>query len=291
MAMQRVTLVNQQDFENHYWNQLNDFERVFLAEGDSWFSYGSLRFNNLLRFLELPYPALVLDIAQPGDTLRRMHETTRNPRFYFYLKNLSGRRWDGIFLSGGGNDIIDAAWNPKINASEIFTRPADPSTITATNLDQVINRPALDALLGYIRVNVEQIVREGRDQAGGNSVGVPMFMHTYAPVQPRNSPVRALPMGPWLYPACRWLGIDESLWRGLADRLLGELAATLKGLALPQFSVIDTLAQTTSIVPSAVGATGDSNDWENEIHPNRSGYIKLARTWTDAIVAQLPPLP
>ena len=287
MAMQRVRLVNLQEFDSEYWNRLNEFERVFVAEGDSWFSYGSLRFNTLLRYLELPYSALVLNIAQPGDTLRRMHETTRNPQFYSVLKNRGGRRGDGIFLSGGGNDVIDAAWNPKIQAAEILLRPADPASITRANLDQVIDRAAYDQLLRYVARNIEQIVLQGRDQTGGNSVDVPLFMHTYAPVQPRNAPVRRLKLGPWLYPAMVWLGIDAALWRDLAGMILGDLAATLKGLTLPHFHVIDTLSLTTTIEPSVPGATGDSMDWENEIHPNRAGYKKLAATWTEQIGAVL----
>jgi lysophospholipase L1-like esterase len=69
--------------------------------------------------------------------------------------------------------------------------------------------------------------------------------------------------------------------------VLTDLATTLHRLSLPQFHVIDTLALTTTIVPSVPGSTGDSNDWENEIHPNRGGYRKLAATWADEIARVL----
>jgi hypothetical protein len=71
--------------------------------------------------------------------------------------------------------------------------------------------------------------------------------------------------------------------------VLTDLAKTLNGLALPNFHVIDTLALTTDMLPSAPGTTGDSNDWENEIHPNRGGYRKLAATWATEITRVLPP--
>ena len=283
MPSYRVTTVNRGEFEDQYAERLNDYAWVFLAEGDSWFSYGSLKLRNVLRDLHLPQRTLVLNIAQPGDTLRRMHETCRNPELYWFLKNRSGRRWDAILLSGGGNDVIDAAWNARIGAPEIFVRPADPASITRANLRTLLKQPAYDALFEYVAANVQQIVLQGRDQAGGNSVGVPLIMHTYALVQPRNAPVKVLGLGPWLYQACVWLGIDQALWIDVARTVLSDLATTLNRLHLPNFHVIDTLALTTSIVPAAPGSTADSNDWENEIHPNRSGYRKLAATWSEEI--------
>jgi len=284
-----VKTVFRSEFEDKYTERLNDYGWVFLAEGDSWFSYGSLKFRNVLLDMRLPRETLILNIAQPGDTLRRMHETCRNPELYFFLRNAGGRRWNAILLSGGGNDVIDAAWNDDIGAPEIFTRPADPASITLANLRSILKQPAYDALFEYIAANVRQIVLEGRDQAGGNSVDVPLFMHTYALLQPRNAPVKVIDRGPWLYQACVWLGIDESLWIEVARMVLSDLANTLNGLHLPNFHVIDTLALTTSLVPSAPGTTGDSNDWENEIHPNRGGYAKLAATWSSEITRVLPP--
>jgi hypothetical protein len=288
MPSYQVLTVNRRQFENEYWNQLNDFAWVFLAEGDSWFSYGSLKFRNVLLDMQLPYRTLILDTGEPGDTLRRMHETARNRELYFYLTNRSGRRWNAILLSGGGNDVIDASWNAEIGAPEIFNRPADPSSITLANLRDIIKQPAYDSLFAYIAANVRQIVLEGRDQPGGNSINVPLFMHTYALLQPRDAPVQVLNRGPWLYHACRWLGIDQSLWIEVARMVLTDLATTLKALALPDFHVIDTLALTTSMVPAVSGSIGNSNDWENEIHPNRGGYRKLAGTWADELVKVLP---
>lgn len=283
-----VTEVNAAKFENAEWcSTLNDYRRVILAEGDSWFSYGSTKFRNLPSALELPDPTCVLNIAEPGDTLRRMHETTRNPEFYFYLRNKSGRRWNAILLSGGGNDLIDAIWNERYQRSEILVRPADPSRIDASTLRSVVNEDALESLFRYLRTNIEQIVTEGRDGGDSESRWVPLFMHTYALVQPRNAPVKFLGKGPWLYPACKWLGIDEGLWLDLSRLLLGELASCLKSIDLPNFFVIDTLAETT-LIAAEPGSTGRSNDWENEIHPDRRGYRKLASVWSEELERLLP---
>ncbi len=177
--MTPVLQVDAHEFERPEFQQsLNQFARVYLAEGDSWLSYGSTKFRNVVGSLQLPVPACVLNISQPGDTLRRMHETTRNPQFFFYLRNKSGRRWNGIFLSGGGNDLIDAIWNERTQRSEILLQPPVPPDIELANLRSVINEAALADLLSYIKINASQIVTQGRDQIGGDSNGVPLFMHT-----------------------------------------------------------------------------------------------------------------
>ena len=282
--LQRVTEVNATTFEDEDWRiQLNDYSRVFLAEGDSWFSYGSTKFRNVPSALRFPYKACVVNLAAPGDTLRRMHETTRNPDFFRYLQNRGGRRWSAILLSGGGNDLIDAVWNPRILSSEVLLQPARPSEIDQTNLRSVIDEGALAALFSYIKLNVEQIVVQGRDGSGSNSRDVPLFMHTYALIQPRNAPVSIIGTGPWLYPACVWLGIDASLWRDLSKLLLQGLADCLTSITLPNFHVIDTLNAVAPLIPAEEETTGDSNDWENEIHPDRGGYTKLAALWSPAI--------
>ncbi|MEP6609689.1 MAG: hypothetical protein ABJA83_13555 [Burkholderiaceae bacterium] len=286
--LQPITLVDATAFERPEFQQrLNDF-RVFLAEGDSWFSYGSTKFRNVFTSMSMPYPACLLNISEPGDTLRRMHETTRNREFYFYLQNKGGRRWNAIFLSGGGNDLMDALWNKEMQRSEILVRPNDPGSIDQSNLRSVINDDALAALLNYLKVNVAQIVVQGRDGSGSNSKDVPLFMHTYGLPQPRNAPVRHVGGGPWLFPACVWLGIDPALWLDLSRMLLDELADCIRSIDLPNFHVIDTLKLTTTLIPAAPGTTGDSNDWDNEIHPNRSGYKKLGVTWTEELTRLLP---
>lgn len=284
-----VQQVNPSQFERPEFQEgLNDFSRVYLAEGDSWFSFGSQKLKNLLTYLSLPSPTCVLNIAEPGDTLRRMEDITVNREFFWYLENRSGRRWSAIFLSGGGNDLIDAVWDEGAQKSHILVRPADPNSIDQTNLRSVINRDALDALLNYIKINVAHIVSR-RDSDGSNSKDVPMFMHTYALVQPRDAGVNFLGIrrGPWLYPAFQWLGINPVLWLDLSRILLEELAACIKSLALPHLHVVDTLSKTTTMVPASPGSHGRSNDWENEIHPNASGYRKLAATWA-AEIASLP---
>lgn len=276
-----IKVVNAVDFRPE---EVDRYRYVFLAEGDSWFSYGSHQMRNILNELEFPQPSLVVNLAKPGDTLHRMHSSATNEAFYSYLENKNGRKWDAIFFSCGGNDLIDATWNLKENRSEILQRVAHPEFLAESDLPAVLNEGDFALLLSYVEKNLKQVVTQGRDRPGWSSNGVPMFIHTYAKLQPRNSPVAIFGGGPWLYPACRWLGLPEHLWMPLATLLLSRSRDLVMRLRLPNVHVINTLDDV-PLVPSNVNERGSSGDWENEIHPNRAGYVKLARHWADRIRA------
>ena len=100
-SLQPIMHVDPAAFEKAEFQQsLNDYSRVFLAEGDSWFSYGSTKLRNVFSSMQLPYPACVLNISEPGDTLRRMHETTRNEQFYLLSAEQEWPTLERDFLVG-----------------------------------------------------------------------------------------------------------------------------------------------------------------------------------------------
>ena len=90
---------------------LEQFGYRFLAEGDSWFTIGSLnpaKNSNLLYELAFGHSACAVNCAYPGDTLQRMVTMAKGPAFRRLLVGRQARYWDGILLSAGGNDLIDA---------------------------------------------------------------------------------------------------------------------------------------------------------------------------------------
>lgn len=88
-----------------------NYAQLVLAEGDSWFSVGGVPAGNILYQLDFPQKTMVVNIADPGDTLMKdignkenMDELRRlvtQPQYGF--------KWKFILLSGGGNDLIDGA--------------------------------------------------------------------------------------------------------------------------------------------------------------------------------------
>lgn len=81
----------------------SNFERHYLADGDSWFTLAALPGGNVLQELELKRSSLVVSTAYPGDTLSHIVDWRRNLQFV----NMLSRRdfayeWDAVLLSARG---------------------------------------------------------------------------------------------------------------------------------------------------------------------------------------------
>lgn len=244
-----------------------------LAEGDSWFTFGAVPGSNLLFHIEVSKPTALVTIAKPGDTIIRMGDPDRMlqlrrllavPQFSY--------GWDAILVSGGGNDLIDSA-------PDLLRRFAGKTSDPADYVDAA----ALRRLIADVQGAYASIVAL-RDSASSQSQGKPIYVHTYDYPTPRNSPARFLGagiLGPWLYPAFLLAEVPQPMWIALSDYLLDQLAQAILALdsqsgsrALPAVSVVDTR----NILKRArLGTIASDGDWANEIHPNTTGYRKLAK--------------
>lgn len=245
------------------------FDTRILAEGDSWFSLGSMPTSNLLFNLKFNGFAIVVNCARPGDTIRNMGRISGNPNLKKAMSRRFGYAWDAILLSGGGNDVID---DIETIIRRFSRRRSDPAEYC--NLDQ------LDKTLESVKKGYRRII-ELRDMAGSSCRDKPVITHTYDWMTPRNAPARFFPakiLGPWICTALKKARVPESEWNAISDFVVNSLRETIKGLAggansLPSFHVVDTQD---SITPAALGDTGVSGDWMNEIHPSVEGYRKIA---------------
>jgi len=239
----------------------------FLGEGDSWFSINAVPWSaNLLEQLRFNRSSIVLTLAQPGDTIRRMSDLSRNRLLAMHLGNPRfASRWDAVLFSGGGNDVIDAAGSIIVRGSG--NHPA-----------AYIDALALETTLKVVRDGYRRIV-DLRDRPGSPNRRRPLVVHTYDYATPRNAPalflgVRAL--GPWLYRALNLAGVrDLTLRQAIADLVIDAMAESLLALGeeLPNFVVVDTRGTLDRAAPTE---TGNDKDWLNEIHPNSRGYEKIA---------------
>lgn len=244
-----------------------------MAEGDSWFTLGGLPQQcNLLNSLAVPNRTLIVSLAKPGDKIRSMANMWENRALHQAMDAgppKFGYDWDLILLSGGGNDLIDYAGD-LIKTCGSGTNPRD-----YVHLDR------LDQVLRYIQDAYRKIV-DVRDGAKSTCAGKPVIAHTYDYATPRDAGAeffKAKISGPWLFPALVNAGVDLALYAPIAKFLIDALAEAIIALqtgpdALPNFFVVDTRGLTR---PAALGANGNSNDWLNEIHPNRDGYDKIAQ--------------
>ncbi|TFW09503.1 hypothetical protein E4K72_05520 [Oxalobacteraceae bacterium OM1] len=96
-------------------------------------------------------------------------------------------------------------------------------------------------------------------------------------------------MGPWLYPALRAYGIPDSDWTAIAHLFIDRLALIIQAAAqkYPVLHVVETRHILTAAAP---GTRGPDHDWQNEIHPTRQGYHKLAEKYAAAFASADAPM-
>lgn len=267
------------------------YQSLVLAEGDSWFTLGGLPTSNILFSMRFHKTTLTASCAKPGDTLRNMAELAANTEFQEALSGAHGLGWELILLSAGGNDLID----------EARTLLLDPEHRAAADTpEDYVDSDKVETLVGQIQNGYRTLV-EVRDQAGGSAVGVPILVHTYDYATPRNAPARFLgaPVnGPWLIKALEDAEVPERMWNRVSDHLFdciaeGILALDSSAGGLPEFHVVDTRNLLMRAVRrhrgSEVHATR-SGDWMNEIHPDVSGYEKIAKALDQRVEALGLPL-
>jgi lysophospholipase L1-like esterase len=241
-----------------------------LAEGDSWFTVSGMPAYNLLFELRFHKQTQIANCARPGDTIRHMSQISANPLLRRALTG--GFRWDAILLSGGGNDLIDQA--DDIIRSRAERHPAQPRAP-----EDYCDQAKLAALIGDIQEGFRRIAAL-RDAPGSPNHGVPILTHTYDYATPRNAPARFVfgHLGPWLFRALNGCEVPKERWlavaKYLSDRLADGILALQNGpAAIDNFHVVDTRR---TLIQADMDSRGDSNDWQNEIHPNGLGYEKLA---------------
>lgn len=286
---------------------LGGYGRRLLAEGDSWFTIGTLNLPkaaNILVSLTFSQSTAVVSCAYPGHTLQHMVDNLNDPYFDRLLRQPNfASYWEAVLISGGGNDLIDAAQVPATDPQGQPIPPDRRLLLTAAEVAQGVagsgperhvSTAGWNRLADYLRTNYAELVKR-RDQ--GPSRGRPLFAHTYAVPTVRPSGTVGSAHG-WLYPAMVAYGIPAAHWQGVADLLFTRLRQLLLGLdhgsgeptALPHLHVFDS-AGLTNIVPAAPGATGQSGDWINEIHLTPAGYRKLSRAFGARIEMVLAAYP
>lgn len=286
---------------------LSDFGRRLLAEGDSWFTIGTLNLaqaSNVLFKLEFAQTTAIVNCAYPGDTLRRVVDSVHDPYFDELLRKPNfASFWEAILISAGGNDLIDAAQVPPVDlhgqpiapAQRLLLTPAEASTNgDPADPDRFISTSGWTTLASYLKANFAILVQR-RDQ--GPSASRPIFLHTYAVPTVRPAGTIGAPNG-WLFPAFEAAGIAAADRQPTSDRLFERLRHLLKSLdagsgspdALPHVHVFDSAALP-DIVAALPGTSGASNDWVNEIHLTPDGYGKLGRafgTFIEQVMAGYP---
>ena len=252
-----------------------------LAQGDSWFSIGAVPFwatTNLLAQLVLKEGVFIVNCAQPGRQLSHMTEGVADTKFLQLLGGPMSYKWDVILLSGGGNDLIDVFQvqpTPDNQALRLLLTPGERD-LSKPAPDRYVSEAGWTTFASHMRTVIQAFLAE-RDK--GQNAGTPVVMHTYDYATPRDA--GAGPLGPWLYPALdTTYQVPPADWQAVAKSLIDRLATLLQAIATEHRDDGLTVVHTVGTIAAArPGSTGADGDWENEIHPDPHGYVRLAQCW------------
>jgi len=259
------------------------FKWRLLADGDSWMDRSSLVIPSLPWFLAQEMdnrnlPVLIINLAIAGSELRQLVDIMEGD-FVWWLEQFS---YDGILLSTGGNDFIDAARDPDPGQGLLLNMAGQPLPADGY---ACVNQAAKGTLEAYLNTDFKQLVQAIR--ADSNNRSTPLFVNCYDTPVARNAPA-APGIGPWLYKAYLKNGIDPALWPALTQGLFADISAVVNGWA-DLDDALHVVPTTGVLSPADPAAQGSSGDWANEIHPNASGWTKEARIWATALTDALAP--
>lgn len=243
------------------------YSKRILCEGDSWFSIGGLPGSNLLFHMHFNQSTLLINLARPGDTIKNISKISENPKLseLIYEKKFL-TKWDAIFLSGGGNDLIDMS-------NQIICTPSEGA---GKHMLDYVDSVELNNLKNRVQRGYSTIARL---RVGSKNEKTPIITHVYDYPTPRNAKSKfgAINVGgPWIYAALKTNDVPEEFWISLTDYIFEYLAVSIIELEnkIENFHVVASTRGT--LRRARLGTRGPDGDWENEIHPTSEGYEKLA---------------
>ncbi len=275
------------EFDGHLENGLTPqfFKYRILAEGDSWMDRSAMFHTSLLQKLAPKMDAagddvLIINLARFGDTMRRIGDCA-DGEFGLWINTDFDWKFDAVLLSAGGNDFIDAARDP--DAGQGILRNLAGAPLPTLGRD-CLDRNAVERLVtGYLAPGFAALYAEVQTS---RHAGVPLFLNLYNTPVARNAP--AFPGGrSWLFEAYVKNGIPPHLWQDLTSGIFEDVQAAISGWAVGR-SGLYCVPTNGTLVAADPNAPGSSGDWLNEIHPNASGWEKLAGVWQKAIKTVLP---
>jgi len=245
-----------------------------LCFGDSWFQYPPRPIDLNKQLARRFRGTLFLNEGVPGrDSAQWKIGLPRVQR------EISAFAFDAILLSMGGNDVVGE------ELREYLKTEAQPQAAGSTALGEIppavfrhVRLELFEHALGYAIKDFKEVVQY-RDMSSRESI---IYVHTYDYIFPDGRPFKLGPItvGPWAKPALEEVGLVDPLQqRMVTDWLLDQFARALKAFASQNANmrVVDSRGTLTS-----------KRQWQNEIHPTRSGFERIAREcWVPALTGVL----
>lgn len=239
--------------------------RTILAEGDSWCRY-VIGFAVPWHLEKIDRRNHIMNVASPGDTAAEILTGKKRRRLERDIRRGPGinRKFDVILFSGGGNDLLGHG-----RFRSYLKRYEEDMTAA-----QVINSHNLRKALDLLEVYYSELVRM-RDEYSGQSI---IYFNTYDFAQPTGEGVCGL--GPWLRPHLVDAGVPDELHEEVVAVFLRRFSNRMTKFAGDMGS--------NNIVAIRSQGTLVPHEWDNEIHPKKGGFRKIARVFQKQLVADFP---
>lgn len=244
--------------------------KKIIAEGDSWFDYPRIlgTGGGVISHLETLADVRITNLAKAGDESRFMLSLPQRKQLEAKLKTA-----DILLFSGGGNDIAGDQFCVWINdnKSDQWQDAVDWDRFHCA-LDLIM---AMYDDLALIRDEVNPaclIVTHGYDFPPAKVLGHGINVFGFI-----SRAFGLASFGPWLQPSldyCGWTGA------GVQEAIVREVLTEF-GRRLKNWDADNHLHVPTQGLLSP-------EDWGNEIHPNRSGFEKIASKFASELLAHQP---
>jgi len=259
-----------------------------LAIGDSWFDVGSLPpwdTSNILYQLDLKKEYTIVGFARSGQELKNMVNELQNRALFRELLLKNGIPYRGILVSGGGNDLIAlAAADQKLDRSHRILLNTSEVPAPQRQLPEAYIYPQGLEVFKFRMLGHYQKLIETRNK---NYAGIPILAHSYAYATPRMAGIPIVAPNGWLAVSLKKHKIPPELWGSIKKLLINEMFSVIEELAKIPGNRVVAVDTKNLLTPAEPGSKGESNDWENEIHPNLTGYKKLAAYWSKLIDSEI----
>ena len=249
-----------------------------LAEGDSWFHFNRIGFQeNLLQELEFSKTTVIVNMAMSGDNIAQMinHHTPglfNSARVKAFKDAVAYVKWDFILISACGNDVIDAfdgGYDVGDKKVQIIKSCSNP-----TSFLDFIDNDSLDATIISIKQSFDILISLVRGIDNRLNLETKIIAHTYDYFTLRNISGSKSTR----YKALKRNKVPATYWKQITglmnDRICVALLSFNNSIKYPNVVVVDTLG---TLDQADQDEPGNTRHWRNEIHPNRDGYNLIAR--------------
>lgn len=264
-APDTLTWKMRRQLEQFFFQSIHDHPDwpVIMSEGDSWFSFPI--HANTIDFLDemAKHRISLLRLEESGDKALRIMGGSQKARL---AKLLHLYPVQALLFSGGGNDVIGEDLLPLLNNWQEGMTWQD-------SINEDTTRSRFDALRSAYLDLIHL-----RDE---NRPGCKIYIHGYDWSIPsgKGAVMWGIHVGPWMkqYMVQKHI-LDPADQKAIIHELLERFNAMLDGLA----------AQNPDMVRVETLGTLAENEWNDELHPSRKGFQKIAGKFREKLREQFP---